>query len=185
VTVESRYKREGDSFLIELKIKQIGQLYNSLDPSPFIEKDLDDDAVDYLFGAAKEFPLKQPLKLVIHMPLHEMKRISETHLKKSFASYFHYYADNSERRMRNKLRDGRAAFMIGLIALIASITMADFAEMNLSGFIREIAVNGFIIGGWAAMWFPITVFLYEWWPLARESKLYRKLANMEIDVRFE
>ena len=40
----SRYRRHGESLLIEMKLNTLAQLFNSLDPSPFFEKDLDQDA---------------------------------------------------------------------------------------------------------------------------------------------
>jgi hypothetical protein len=183
-SVDSSYKKEGDCYLIEVHIKQLSQLYNSFDPSPFIEKDLDDDAVDYIVSSVKQFPLSQKLKLLIEMPKFEMKRVSETHIRKSITNYFSYAADNLERRLRNKLKDGRFALFVGVVTLVTALSLADVAQVHLSGFLQKVAVNGMLIGGWAAMWFPISTFLYEWWPLAREIRLNRKIAEMPVDFRF-
>src|SRR5262249_24849893 len=46
---------------IEIRLSRPQQLFNSLDPSPFHERDLDQDAEDYLVDSADEFPLKKPL----------------------------------------------------------------------------------------------------------------------------
>jgi len=66
--LESHYHRRGESILIEIKLNSVMQLFNSLDPSPFHEKDLDDDAEEYIVSTAREFALSTPLHLAIHLP---------------------------------------------------------------------------------------------------------------------
>ena len=39
---------------IEVRVRELGQIFNSLDPSPFTERDLDDDAEAYIVGWARE-----------------------------------------------------------------------------------------------------------------------------------
>lgn len=36
--------------IIEVRILELGQIFNSLDPSPFTERDLDEDAEAYIEG---------------------------------------------------------------------------------------------------------------------------------------
>jgi hypothetical protein len=43
--------------------------------------------------------------------------------------------------------------------------------------------EGLIIAGWVAMWRPMEIFLYEWWPLRRKGHLYEKLSRMHVEVR--
>jgi len=53
---------------IEINLNRFSQLFNSLDPSPFHERDLDRDAGDYIIGSAEEARRQRPLLLVIHLP---------------------------------------------------------------------------------------------------------------------
>jgi hypothetical protein len=55
------------SHSIKLKLRDINQLFNSMDPSPFIEKDLDDNAVEFIMSWAQEFPPSAPVKLRIYL----------------------------------------------------------------------------------------------------------------------
>jgi hypothetical protein len=41
---------------IEVFVDRIEQLFNSMDPSPFQERDLDDDAEEFIVSWAQEFP---------------------------------------------------------------------------------------------------------------------------------
>jgi hypothetical protein len=38
------------------------------------------------------------------------------------------------------------------------------------------------IVGWVAMWRPLQIFLYDWWPLQRQIRLYQKLSSAHIQV---
>jgi hypothetical protein len=35
------------------------------------------------------------------------------------------------------------------------------------------------------MWRPLEIFLYDWWPIATERKLYDRLSVMPVSVRFK
>ena len=52
---------------ISVKLRDMNQLFNSMDPSPFIEKDLDDDAEEFIVSWAREFSPKAALKLRIYL----------------------------------------------------------------------------------------------------------------------
>lgn len=53
---------------IEINLNRLAQLFNSFDPSPFHERDLDREAEDYIVGSAEEAPRHNALVLVIHLP---------------------------------------------------------------------------------------------------------------------
>ena len=46
----------------------------------------------------------------------------------------------------------------------------------------EILREGLLIGGWVAMWRPMEVFLYDWWPIAADISLFERLARMPVRV---
>ena len=39
-----------------------------------------------------------------------------------------------------------------------------------------------LIGGWVALWRPMQVFLYAWWPLVRHGRIYRSLGSAIVHV---
>jgi hypothetical protein len=86
--VESYYNREGNIYLIELKLNNLRQLFNSFDPSPLLKKDLDDNVETYIVQSAREFSLKTPLKLVFYLP-DEL----EEETKQIVPEAIHYYFD--------------------------------------------------------------------------------------------
>ena len=42
--------------------------FHTLDPFPFRDRDLDREAEEYIVGWARELPLTQSIKIVIHFP---------------------------------------------------------------------------------------------------------------------
>jgi len=51
MTTPARYGRSR----IDIKVTQSRQLFDFRDPAPFRERDLDDEAVEYLLASAREF----------------------------------------------------------------------------------------------------------------------------------
>ena len=59
----------------ELRLTQLAQLFESLDPSPFVERDLDRDAADFIERwFADEASGDRPLVLVVHLPDDQIAR---------------------------------------------------------------------------------------------------------------
>ncbi len=52
---------------IEIFVDQIEQLFNSMDPSPFQEKDLDHDAEEFIVSWAREYAHRDRFALVVHV----------------------------------------------------------------------------------------------------------------------
>jgi hypothetical protein len=48
--------------VIELRVDEIAQLFHTLDPFPFRERDLDREAEEFIVGWARELPTDQPIK---------------------------------------------------------------------------------------------------------------------------
>jgi hypothetical protein len=51
---------------IELNLRGIGQLFNAMNPVPFPGKDLNGGAEEFLLSGMPEFPLDEPVVLVVH-----------------------------------------------------------------------------------------------------------------------
>ena len=170
--------------VIEVRIRDLAQLFNSLDPSPFHERDLDEDAEEYIVSWARELPGDAPLRIVVHMPDDQVEKANERGLGTALANYFAERANKCERDLKELFRTGRRYLSIGipvlLLCLIASqLVQSNFGTSSLARAIEE----SFIIVGWVANWKPIETFLYDWWPLKRSRDLYRRLEKADVEVR--
>ena len=153
-----------------------------MDPSPFHERDLDDDAEEFIVGWAREFPRRDPVSLVVHVNQLPAHGDAEHLLETAVHNYFAYRAKLNRLEFRYLLKQGRTSLIIGLTFLAVCMITSQLLrrqEETLSIVIRE----GLIIAGWVAMWRPMEIFLYEWWPLRRKGRLYQKLSRMHVEIR--
>jgi len=54
MTTGARYRVEDGRSWIDIRVAQSRQLFDGRDPAPFRERDLDDDAVEYLVARQKK-----------------------------------------------------------------------------------------------------------------------------------
>ncbi len=168
--------------LIEVKVQTVHQLFNSMDPSPFHERDLDRDAEHFIVGWAQEHPLHAPLKLVIHLGQPVEKSAAQADVAGSIHHYFAYRADLNQREFRQLMREGWMSLLIGLAFLAACVTVAQTLTTFL-GKLHPVMKEGLTIMGWVAMWRPLEIYLYRWWPIRRLGKIYAKLSEVPVEVR--
>ncbi|MFN9850029.1 MAG: hypothetical protein ACK56C_16885 [Alphaproteobacteria bacterium] len=57
-----------DSAPIQPRIQNVGQLFHTLNPLPFRERDLDSGVEEYVVGWARETSAKRPLEIIVHLP---------------------------------------------------------------------------------------------------------------------
>jgi hypothetical protein len=171
--------------VIEVHVAELKQLFNSIDPSPFRNKDLDPKAEEFIVGWAKDMPRDAPLGLVVGLDRPAGLPDEAAVLRDAIHEFFRQRADAFRRRLRELFRVGRTSLVIGLIALAAAIALGDFLASLLKGSsIGEILRESLTIGGWVSMWRPLEVFLYDWWPIRNEARLCDRLAAMPVRIRY-
>jgi hypothetical protein len=116
---------------VEIRVKKIAQLFHSLDPFPFREKDLDNDVEEFIVGWARELPPDKPLRIVIHLPETEASTSEAHELGAAFAQYFDYRARVIALDLNELFRVGRRAMAIGLTVLSFSVITGQTA-VNLA-----------------------------------------------------
>ena len=154
-----------------------------MDPSPFHERDLDDDAEEFIVGWAREFPRRDPVSLVVHvnqLPVHDN---AQQMIETAVHNYFGYRAKLNRLEFRHLLKEGRTSLIIGLVFLGACLLTSEWLLRKQPGSLSIIARESLVIAGWVAMWRPIRIFLYDWWPVLRLGRLYEKLSRMRVEVR--
>ena len=169
---------------IELQITEISQLFHSLDPFPFREKDLDKEAEDFIVSWARELPVDRPLRIVVHLPEEQASSPEARELGPALTRYFDYRAGAIDLDLNELFRVGRRALAIGVTVLSFSVIAGQTAAAHLSPRpIGRVVEESLLIFGWVANWRPIEIFLYEWWPIVRRRNLYRRLAAAQVELR--
>lgn len=171
--------------LIEIHLAELKQLFNSMDPSPFAERDLDPNAEEFIVGWAQEAPPDAPIGLLIHLDRSPGLAEEPVLLRDAIRRFFAGRADRSRRQLRMLFRRGRISLFIGLIFLATCIAAGDLIASVMSGRrVGEILRESLLIGGWVAMWRPLEIFLYDWWPIRAERRLYQRLSIVSVRITY-
>jgi hypothetical protein len=169
---------------IEVRIAEISQLFQSLDPFPFRDKDLDKEAEEFIVSWARELPADQPLKIVVHLPEAQASTPEAHELSAALTRYFDYRARGIGLDLRELFRVGRRALVIGVTVLFFSVITGQTVAANVSPHpVGRVVEESLLIFGWVANWRPIEIFLYDWWPIVRRRNLYRRLAAAQVELK--
>ena len=179
----SVYRREGETTLLEIRVREVRQLFNTLDPAPFHEKDLDPAVERYLTDACAEAGEHRSLRLVVHLPAAEAASEASRTLPEAVHHYFSYRERQLGADLRQLLRNGFTSLAIGLVFLVSCLTVRRALAGRVLAFDPAILDEGLLILGWVAMWRPTELLLYDWWPIARRRRLLRRLAALPVEVR--
>jgi hypothetical protein len=169
---------------IELRVDKIAQLFHSLDPFPFRERDLDKDAEDYIVAWARGLDRTQSITIIVHVPEDEAHSKAAAELPQALARYFAYRADGLQQELKELFRVGRRSLLIGMTILAACLLSAHFlARRFFDDPIKRLVEESLILLGWVANWRPIEIFIYDWLPIVRRRNLYRRLAVARVVIR--
>jgi hypothetical protein len=168
---------------IEIRVGDLKQLFNSIDPSPFRDKDLDPAAEEFIVEWAREAHRVNDLELVVHVDRPEPGG-DPNHLTDGVQAFFKARAKATRTKLRLLFRNGRISLVIGVVCMALSIAIGSFIEdwldnSHFAGLLSE----SILIGGWVAMWKPLEIFLYDWWPIRAEARLYDNLSKMPVRVQ--
>lgn len=164
---------------IELRLQELAQLFNSLDPSPFLDRDLDTDAEEFIVSWAREHRKDHELELVVHLATAPRpERVEGT--EAAVQHYFEARAEYKRRDFRQLMRRGRISLFVGILFLAGCVFLSEIVVKLGYGTAGHLLRESLMIGGWVAMWRPLEIYLYDWWPLRDEIRLLERLARMRV-----
>src|SRR4029079_9271215 len=99
---------QADADAIQIRIASIAQLFHSLDPAPFHEKDLDKDAEQFIVSWARELPRDRPLKVVVHLPEAQLALAEAQAIAPAVGQFCAYRAQVIGLELKELFRSGAA-----------------------------------------------------------------------------
>ncbi len=170
-----------DPHRIEVTLRSISALFNSLDPSPFRDKDLDAEAEAFIVSWAQEYPMEEPLLLRIHLQEAPAEDPTEM-VREAVRNYFTYRGEFTKLEFRHLMKQGRTSLIIGITFLAVCLLVEIYLLPKTGGHFLELVRESLTIAGWVAMWRPMQIYFYDWWPLRRRGRIYAKLSRMPVEV---
>src|SRR3954471_1889238 len=93
--------------LIELRVEKVAQLFHTLDPFPFRQRDLDREAEEFIVGWAHELPGGSAIRIMVHVSEAEAQTRAAGELEEAFGRYLIDHAGATQREIKELFRIGR------------------------------------------------------------------------------
>jgi hypothetical protein len=168
---------------IEIHVGEMRQLFNAMDPAPFRERDLDPKAEEFIVDWGKETPRNVPLALVVHLSQQTATAEDTIVLRQAVHEYFAHRATATRARLQRLFRVGRVSLLIGVLFVAAANVFGDLVIGAVGRYdFGRVLKDSFAIGSWVALWRPLEIFLYDWWPIRDEARLFDRLSAMDVQV---
>lgn len=167
---------------VSVHVHDLAQLFNSLDPSPFWDRDLDPNAAQFI---EEEFSEKLSAD-TWHLHVHAQDGLAlAADLQAAVEHYYERMAGSARRRLREQMRLGRFALLGGAAIFLLSMTARGILTRLLPGGAPRLIDEGLIILAWLALWRPAESLVYGWIEPYRKRRLYERLAAIRVSVRLE
>lgn len=174
-----------DCEVIDIRLADLRQLFNPIDPAPFRDRDLDPKVEEFIVDWGREAASEKRLALLVLLDRAAASEDEPQIVRDAIHQFFAHRAVAARRQLRRLFRVGRISLAIGLavlavLFLLAQVVIRRAPESTVSQLFQE----SLLIGGWVAMWRPLEIFLYDWWPIRAEAKLYDRLAEMPVRINY-
>ena len=185
---KARYRVLDGKASVELKLRTPHQLFDERDPAPFRERDLDDDAARYILASFRELRDHNDVKLSLYFD--SLGKFSDRPevIEDAIHAFFSFESEMKRRELRDIFRQGIISLIIGVTFLCLCTNIAvklgvlGLAEGAHENWVGTMLHEGLFIMGWVAMWRPISIFLYEWWPIQEALTTFKRLGALEVEV---
>jgi hypothetical protein len=89
----------------------------------------------------------------------------------------------TQKAMRRLLQRGVVSLIVGLSFLTAMFVIGQVLDRIMGEHaVPRILREGLLIIGWVAMWKPLEILLYDWWPILSERRLFDRLSRVQVRI---
>jgi len=166
---------------VYVHVRRLGQLFNSLDPAPFWERDLDPSAGEFIEDEFSDKPRDRAW--VLEVSTEEDQNFNTKDVQSAVTTYYQRMVTSASKKIRDKLWIGQWALLIGVAVFLACMLLRGLLEQHLASGPPRLLDEGLIVLAWVALWIPVEQFFYDLAPLFRERRFYRRLTQVRVHVR--
>ncbi len=167
---------------IDIRLHHPGQLFESLDPSPFRDKALDRNAEAYLIECVGELPSRAAFTLRLHGPAALAGDLEQ--IGAGLHRHFALAHAQALRRHRRRARIARVAMLFGVAVLGGALLLrALVSEWGGTG--GEILAEGLLILAWVALWRPAEMLIFDSWEQRSEHQVLSALSRAPLSLQAE
>jgi hypothetical protein len=149
------------------------------------EDELYEPGMDYLVSRLRGSRLRRRGQLVLALPPGAVRPEIMAAAHRAIDRYCRHKILESKRALNEVLWTGLKSLQVGVLFLAGCLVLAAaIAQSNVApGSFDDVATQGLTIIGWVSLWRPVETFLYDWWPLWRDVRVYDYIQRMEITLQ--
>lgn len=178
-TNKPRYRLENDRPCVDVSIPSIDRIFDTRDPAPFRQRDLDPDLVTYLVGASEDLSAQASLNVVFWLE----QPCAPNEIELAFRAHFEDEIERLTRRRRVQRRVGSIALAVAVVAIGLLLSLAGTVGDLVGGRFGHALREALVISSWVLMWRPIDTLVYDGIPFRHERQTMRRLLAAVVDVR--
>ena len=145
--------------------------------------DLRPEVEDYVVSAVAEIDKPARTKIVIHISASQIMPDETARVTDGLHNFSAYRAWAAHRNLRKLLRMGAVTFAIGIGFLFLCLSLREFIPTGPGDPVLSTISEGWVVVGWVAMWRPLEICLYDWWPIWREQKFMTTMSAIAVECR--
>ncbi len=181
------FSEENGSLLIDVHISSLDQFYNSLDPSPEDEKDLNEDTEAYIREAVEDLTPdeRKNARIVLYLGSDMYRNSSlRENMERAVTANFSYRLLHERRKYVFAMERGKRYLLRGLIFLMVCLVISNIVTRILDrNDITFAFAQSFVIIGWVALWKPVEFYLYDRRDLLDDLAVLETLTMMPVESR--
>lgn len=174
--------RRNASGSIDIRLDRVDQLFHTLDPHARWHRHINAPIEEFIIEEARTLPRRARIRIRLFVESDESQAARKPDVGHALRAHFAYRARVENARLHDLLLRGVISLATGLLVLAICLKLGPW----IGSFTRETTGNfidtAFQIIGWAANWRPVEIFLYDWWPVAEDRRLFRRLAAAHVEL---
>ena len=178
----SLLRRDDGTATLQIHLREARQMFLTVDPAPFHDKALDAAAERYLVDACRQAGKHRLSGIVIQLPHGEVDSADARVLPAAIHGHFEHRQHQLGDSLRQLLHDGAMSLGIGLSFFLGCLLLRQAMVRWPPAFDHTLVDEALLIFGWVALWRPMEVLLYDWWPVLRERDFMRLLVTLPIEI---
>jgi hypothetical protein len=164
---------------IELRLRDVNEFFDPLDPSPFPERDLDGAAARFIRESMEDLGPGGDAVLVLHLPAGQLDQAPV--IAQALRRYFVREREASERQLRQTTRFARFALLAGLAGMVIVVAISRaLAAVAAAGTLTAALAESLTIVAWVFLWRPTEVLLFDRWGIRQRIRLHERLAKLPV-----
>lgn len=177
-----RYDKEKKAFNIDIHLNDYRDVYSDWDYAPFVNRDLDEDLLEYLMSCSYEISKKYNVLINFFLS----KNICDLSREGRSIEGIHNYFLTKIRQTRSEryrlIRNTFLFFIIGTILLVSAELMDKIIQDE---FFKRIISEGLFIGAWVAIWEIFSIWFFQVNNLGLKIRHYYRLHRSPITYYYK